>query len=95
MKKRISLILSLVLLVSLAACGGAPAETTDGSGGTITVTDHAGAEVVLPEKIERIVVCDILPLPSVLCVFFDSADKLVGISGNSMSAAKNGLLGQL
>ena len=95
MKKLISLLLSLIFVVSLAACGGTPAETTDGSGGTITVTDHAGAEVVLPEKIERIVVCDILPLPSVLCVFFDSADKLVGISGNSMSAAKNGLLGQL
>ena len=40
-------------------------------------------------------VCDILPLPSVLSVFFDSADKLVGISGTSMGAAENGLLGQL
>lgn len=94
MKKLISLLLSLALLASLAACGGAPGESA-ASGGTITVTDHAGVTVVLPEKIERIVVCDILPLPSVLSVFFDSADKLVGISGNSMSAAKNGLLGQL
>ena len=69
MKKLISLLLSLISVVSLAACGGTPAETTDGSGGTITVTDHAGAEVVLPEKIERIVVCDILPLPSVCASF--------------------------
>ena len=39
--------------------------------------------------------CDILPLPSVLCVFFDSAEKLVGIAPSSMSAAQNSLLSQL
>ncbi len=43
----------------------------------------------------RIVVCDILPLPSVLSVFFDSAEKLVGIAPSSMSAAQNSLLSQL
>jgi iron complex transport system substrate-binding protein len=37
----------------------------------------------------------ILPLPSVLAVFFDSADKIVGMAPNSMSAAENGLLGEL
>ena len=62
---------------------------------TRTVIDHNGVEVTIPEKVERIVVCDILPLPSVLAVFFDSAEKIVGMSGNSMSAAENGLLGQL
>ena len=94
MKKLISLLLSLIFVVSLAACGGTPVESVV-CGATVTITDQAGFEVELPEKIERIVVCDILPLPSVLCVFFDSADKLVGISGTSMNAAKNGLLGQL
>ena len=94
MKKLVSLLLSLVLLVSLTACGGAPVETIV-CGAGVTITDQAGFTVELPENIERIVVCDILPLPSVLCVFFDSADKLVGISGTSMNAAKNGLLGQL
>ena len=93
MKKMISVLLCLVLLFSLAACGGAPDETAAGS--TVTITDQAGFEVKVPEKIDRIVVCDILPLPSVLCVFFDSADKLVGISGTSRNAAENGLLGQL
>ena len=94
MKKLISLLLSLILVVSLAACGGAPVETVV-CGAAVTITDQAGFEVTLPEKIERIVVCDILPLPSVLCVFFDSADKIVGISGTSKNAAENGLLGQL
>ena len=62
---------------------------------TITVTDHNDNVVTLPRQIDRIVVCDILPLPSVLSVFFDSAEKLVGIAPSSMSAAQNSLLSQL
>lgn len=95
MKKIVSLLLTLVLLVSLTACGGSGGETTAPAAETHIVTDHAGNEVELPVNVERIVVCDILPLPSVLTVFFDSAEKIVGMSGNSMAAAKNGLLGQL
>mgnify|MGYP003514494426 CR=1 FL=1 len=87
MKKLIAMLLALVLLAGCAPA--APAEHTR------TVIDHNGVEVTIPEKVERIVVCDILPLPSVLAVFFDSAEKIVGMSGNSMSAAENGLLGQL
>ena len=87
MKKLIALLLVLVLLA-----GCAPAATVEN---TRTVIDHDGVSVTLPEKVERIVVCDILPLPSVLAVFFDSAEKIVGMSGTSMSAAKNGLLGEL
>ncbi|MFQ9393542.1 MAG: hypothetical protein ACLR2E_04345 [Lachnospiraceae bacterium] len=34
------------------------------STGTRTIVDHTGAEVVLPEKIERVVISSILPLPS-------------------------------
>lgn len=86
MKKLICLILCLLLLTG---CGVGVEESTR------TVVDHDGVEVRLPEKVERIVVCDILPLPSVLSVFFDSADKIVGMSGTSMNAAENGLLGQL
>jgi iron complex transport system substrate-binding protein len=86
MKRVISLILCLLLLTG---CGVSVEEHTR------TIVDHDGVEVRLPEKVERIVVCDILPLPSVLAVFFDSAEQLVGISGTSMNAAKNGLLGQL
>ena len=87
MKKIIAFLLALVLLTGCAPA--APVENTR------TVIDHDGVEVTLPEKVERIVVCDILPLPSVLAVFFDSAEKIVGMSGTSMSAAANGLLGEL
>lgn len=68
----------------------------DGTGSTTKiVTDHNGNEVEVPNDINRIVVCDIYPLPSVIAVFFDSAEKLVGIPKQSMSAAKSGLLGEL
>ena len=87
MKKLIALLLALVLLAGCAPA--APVEHTH------TVIDHDGVEVTLPEKVERIVVCDILPLPSVLAVFFDSAEKIVGMSGTSMNAAEKGLLGEL
>ena len=87
MKKIIAFLLALVLLTGCTPA--APVENTR------TVIDHDGVEVTLPEKVERIVVCDILPLPSVLAVFFDSAEKIVGMSGTSMSAAANGLLGEL
>lgn len=91
MKRMISLLLVVLLTLSLTGCGAAPAEQAD----THTITDQDGFEVTLPRQINRIVVCDILPLPSVLAVFFDSAEKIVGISGTSMNAAENSLLGQL
>lgn len=89
MKRFLTFLLALTLL--LTACGTAPASQENKR----TITDQAGFTVELPEKVERIVVCDILPLPSVLSVFFDSADKIVGMSGTSMNAAENSLLGQL
>lgn len=62
---------------------------------THVIVDHLGIEVEIPYEVDRIAVGNILPLPSVLTVFFDSADKIVGMSPNSMSAAENGLLGEL
>lgn len=84
-----SLLLSAALLLALVPAFAAA------EGETITVTDHAGFEVTVPAEIDRIVVCDIYPLPSVLSVFFDSAEKIVGMPQQSMAAAKNGLLSQL
>ena len=62
---------------------------------TITVTDHLGNTVEVPRDINRIVVGNIYPLPSVLTVFFDSGEKIVGMADVSMKAAQNGLLGEL
>jgi len=91
MRKGMCLLLAALLLITLAACGAAAPEPAESR----IIVDHDGNEVKLPMEIDRIVVCDILPLPSVLAVFFDSADKIVGMSGTSMNAAENGLLGEL
>lgn len=103
MQKWISLLLATALLSALAGCGTPAASPAPASAAaeapapseSHVVVDHSGFEIEVPNEVNRIVVCDILPLPSVLTVFFDSADKIVGMSGASMSAAANGLLGEL
>ena len=70
-------------------------EQEDTDTDTITVTDHNGNVVTVPKNIERIAVGNILPMPSVLAVFFDSAEKLAGIPKGSMTAAENSLLSEL
>lgn len=92
MKKIICLLLSAAMLLGAAGCGDTAG---GGAADTVTIVDHNGNTVTLPGNIERIAVCDILPMPSVLTVFFDSAEKIVGMSPNSMSAAQNGLLAEL
>lgn len=109
MKKLICALLALSMLLVLAACGektpkqqdSPPSGAVSDAGAeeapadTTVITDHSGNSVTLPKDIQRIVVCDILPLPSVLAVFFDSAEKLVGIAPSSMTAAQNSLLSEL
>jgi iron complex transport system substrate-binding protein len=38
-----------------------------------TVVDHAGDTITLPDKINRIAIASIWPLPSVYCLFEGSA----------------------
>ena len=59
---------------------------------THTVVDHAGNTVEVPNKINRIVIASLYPLPSVYCLYADSAKKLVGIPASSMAAAKASFL---
>ncbi len=63
--------------------------------GTHTVVDHAGDTVEVPNTINRIVVGSFYPLASVIAEYLGSAEKIVGIHPVSMSAAENGLLGQI
>ena len=95
MKRAIGLFLALTMLLFLFCGCGANTQIPADSEKTITITDHNGDTVTLPANIDRIAVCDILPMPSVLSVFFDSADKIVAMSPGSMSAAENGLLSEL
>lgn len=86
----------LMLIFVLSGCNGNTTENPNaGDTDTVTVQDHNGNTVTLPKNIERIAVCDIFPMPSVLSVFFNSADKIVAMPPASMSSAKNGLLSEL
>ena len=108
MKKQILILMLLcALLFALSGCTSGTASNTeeapntvahssqDREEGSFTIVDHNGNEVTLPETIDRVVVTDIYPLASVLALFFDSAEKLVGIHKVSMAAAENALLGEL
>lgn len=96
MKKFLSVVLVLTMCVSLVACGSSSQPSTaSNDNGTHIVVDHGGNQVEVPNKIERIVVSDIFPIPAVLSVFFNSADKIVGVAPTSYSAAKNSLLSQI
>lgn len=108
MKRLLAALLAGILCFSAAGCGNTgdaetkqelvqnteteeEAQETD----TITITDHNGNVVEVPKEIDRIVIGNILPMPSVLAVFFDSAEKIVGMPQGSMTAAENSLLSEL
>ena len=96
MRRTIAAILTLCILAgALAGCAGDRQALPAAEAETVTVTDHNGDTVTLPKRIDRIAVCDILPLPSVLAVFFDRADKIVAMAPSSMTAAENSLLSEL
>ena len=87
MKKWISIILILTVLMSFAACGqtGNPeesmpnAETSLGNY-PITVTDHAGRKVTIENEPQRLVSC--YYITSSLLMALDMDEKMVGIEDN-------------
>ena len=107
MKKFISLLLALTMLLSLAACSqtGKPAETTPAtteatvpttvetvpettvalSHYPITVTDHAGREVVIEEEPQRLV--SGYYISTSLLIALDLDEKLVGIEAKANKRA--------
>lgn len=91
----VSLMLTLILAFPVLASGQGEREVQKTVKKTVMITDDNGTKVSVPLSPERVVVTDIYPLASVITVFLDSPDVLVGIHPVSMSAAKNGLLGQL
>ena len=63
--------------------------------GTRTIIDQVGNEVVLPEKIERVVITSLWPLPSVYTLFQGSAEGLVGMHPAAKAAAEGAMLGKV
>ncbi len=60
-----------------------------------TIIDDNGDKVEVPEKIERVIVANILPLASAATVYLNDGSRIVGMHPASYSAAKSGLLGEL
>lgn len=104
--KRIkALAVGAVLMLGAAGCSGVTTEnesaeeqktsenteSVDNGDGTRTIIDQVGNEVVLPEKIERVVIASVWPLASVY-VLSMGTDKLVGLDPAIISAAENSIL---
>ena len=83
MKKRISLLLVLAMLLSLAACAQ-PGKMNDTNSQEfaypITVTDHAGRQVVIEKEPQRIVSCYYITSSLLMALGLD--EKMVGIEDN-------------
>lgn len=90
---------------SLVACGNSTEEKreTDKSSqsektnneGTRIITDHYGNKVEIPERIERVAIHRLLPLPSVYAVYKGgNVDGLVAMPPDSLNAAENSILGR-
>ena len=111
MKKIIAILLTAMMTLNLAACGSEAASEKssdtenvavssteieeDTTGETKIITDHAGNQVEIPTEINSIILGSVYPIASVLTVYLGSAEKIKGIHPVSMSAAENGLLGEL
>ena len=69
-------------------------EETDEETNTRTIIDQVGNEVVLPEKVERVVIASVWPLASVYILSMGT-DRLVGLDPAIISAAESSILGQM
>ncbi|MGD1822094.1 MAG: ABC transporter substrate-binding protein [Pleomorphochaeta sp.] len=95
MKKQLFCLFALIGVVNMLFANGEHEVVVDSTKEIVEIVDDNGDTTSLEVNPERVVITDIYPLASVLTVFLDSADTLVGIHPVSMSAAKSGLLGEL
>ena len=88
MKKLLSgVMVAFLLCTTLCYSSGAKADKGTGNATARTVIDHNGDEIVLPAKIERVVIASLMPLPAVYCLYRGGTQNLVGMPTASMSAA--------
>ena len=83
MKKWISMLLAVALVLSMAACsrpGKTDAPESQGLSYPVTVTDHAGRQVVIEKEPQKIVSC--YYITSSLLMALGLEDKMVGIEDN-------------
>ncbi len=95
--KLLLLLIASIAIITLYSCENDESSngTNNTDNNTITITDHLGIEVTVPKNIETIAIGKIYPLPSVVAIFFDSAEKIIGMPEQCMTAAQSSLLGEL
>ena len=83
MKKFVSLLLIIAFLISFSSCSAnQPKNEGDVSAGfyPVTITDHAGREVIIEEEPQRLISC--YYITSSLLMALDLDEKLVGIEND-------------
>jgi len=91
MKRILSFMFAAVLLLSLASCGTVPAgtptdgQTTEQAYYPLTVTDHAGREVVIEDEPMKLVSGYYISTSAVIAL--DLHDRLVGIEAKAAKRA--------
>lgn len=98
MKKKIYWLMFVGALLLFSGCGESSQslETKETKEETQrTITDHYGNKVTLPEKIEKVAILELLPLPSVLAVYQGgNVDNLIVMPPDSLNAAENSILSE-
>ncbi len=95
--KLLSIILASAMILIISACKKNEEKESVSSDNNdyITVTDHLGNTVKIPKDVKTVAIGKIYPLPSVVSIFFDSAENIIGMPEQCMSAAENSLLSEL
>ncbi len=96
LKKLTAIVLCVCMMTGLVGCassasGSESKQSEKSEAKTRTIVDQLGNEVVLPEKVERVVIASVWPLASVY-VLSMGTDKLVGLDPAIISAAENSML---
>ena len=85
MKKLVSLILAVSMLLGLTACGGPADDAAPGGSGTVLFTDDCGRAVEIPDEITRIVPSG--PLAQII-LYAIAPDMFVGLAAKWDSSAE-------
>ncbi|MTD40238.1 ABC transporter substrate-binding protein [Erwinia sp. CPCC 100877] len=96
MKKFGLVALAVLSLFWMTACNqGRKEEVKEEKSEARVIVDHYGKEVTLPDKIEKVAILELLPLPSVLAVYQGgNVDNLVVMPPDSLNAAENSILAE-
>lgn len=87
------MVVAMMIAVLVAGCSAGNADAQESE--TRTIVDHAGNTVVLPAKLDRIVIGSLTPLAAVYPMFTGSIDGLVGIHEDSRYSIEHSIMNKI